>query len=188
MAYKGNTLSTYHANVIYALGNKKESALLVEHNGELRRVKEYIGYIEKITDREEGTMATLKIKFAKNKTVETRAYIDDTIQEEMLVSMWGFFDQTNDGIKFFCKCGLQRVILTATQCKEFDLRKTYRMGYVDLSEVEISSVYMKKEGVREIDSKAKLYAFSGNLSDIENSLENNSVIDTTVSKPRIKFY
>lgn len=187
MAYK-NIMSTYHANVVYALQNHEDSALLVEHNGELRRVKEFIGYVENITNREEGEMATLKIRFAKNQTVETRAYIDDTIQEKMIVSIWGFFDQTKDEIKFFCKCGMQRVIGSATQCKKFDLRKTYRMGFVELSEVEISPIYMKKEGVREIDKKAKIYAFSGDLSNIENSLENNSVIDTAKSKPRIKFY
>lgn len=187
MSYK-NVMSIYNANVVYALRNKKDSALLVEHNGELRKVTEFIGYVEEIPNREEGEMATLKIRFAGNKTVETKVYIDDTIQEEMLVSIWGFFDEVKDEIKLFCKCGLQRVIVTATQCKEFDLRKTYRMGFVELSEIEISPVYMKKEGVREIDEKAKLYAFSGNLSDIENSLEKNSVIDTTLSKPRIKFY
>lgn len=187
MPYK-NIMPIYNANVLYALQNNKDSALLVEHNGELRRVKEFIGYVEEIPDREEGEMATLKIRFARNQTVETKAYIDDTIQENMLVSMWGFFDNVKDEIRFFCKCGMQRVIGSATQCKEFDLRKTYRMGFVDISEVEISPVYMKKEGVREIDGKAKIYAFSGNLSDIENSLENNSVIDTTTSKPRIKFY
>ena len=187
MAYK-NILAVYNANVIYALQNNKDSALLVEHNKELRRIKEYIGYVEEITNRVEGEMANLKIRFANNQTVETRAYIDDTIQEKMLVSIWGFFDNYNDKVRLFCKCGIQKVIMSATQCKEFDLRKTYRMGYVELSEIQISPTYLKKEGVRAIDDKVGIYVYSGNLSDIENSLEKNSVIDTTVSKPRIKFY
>ncbi|MBP3800652.1 MAG: hypothetical protein J6I85_01255 [Clostridia bacterium] len=186
MAYK-KTLASYNANVVYATQNKKDSALLAMHNNELRRVREFIGYIEEIVSRAEGEMAILKIRFAENKIIETRAYIDDTIQEGVFVSIWGFFDLVKDEIKLFCKCGIQRVLCTATQCKEFDLRYTYRMGYVELSEIEISPVYVEKEGVRKLDDSG-LYAFSGNLKEIENSLEKNSIVDTTGPKKRIKFY
>lgn len=186
MAYK-KSLASYHANVVYATQNKKDSALLVKHNNDLRRVKEFIGYVEEVVDRPEGELATLKIRFAENKVVETKAYIDETIKEGIFVSIWGFFDLVKDETKLFCKCGLQKVLFTATQTKEFDLRYTYRMGYVELSQIEISPVYMEKDGVRKIDDSG-LYVFSGNIHDIENSIENNSVVDTTGPKQRIKFY
>ena len=186
MAYK-KVLAPYHMNIVYALDNNMESALLARHNNELRRVKEFIGYVEEIIDRPDGEMATLKIRFADNKTVETKAYIDDTIQEGYLVSVWGFFDLINGEIKFFCKCGMQRVLGSATQCKQFDLRYTYRMGYAEVSQIEISPVYIEKEGMRKLDDSG-LYVFVGNIHDIENSVENNSVVDTSGPKQRIKFY
>lgn len=186
MAYK-KALAPYHMNVLYAVQHNKDSILLVKHNNELRRVKEFIGYVEKIVERPEGQMATLKIRFAENKTIETKAYIDETIEEGILVSIWGFFDLEKDEIKLFCKCGMQKVIGSASLCKEFDLKYTYRMGYVELSQIEISPVYMEKEGVRKLDDSG-IYVFIGNIHDIENSLDNNSIVDTTGPKQRIKFY
>lgn len=187
MPYKKGIFE-YQTYVMTGLSLKKETALLIKHNDEFRRMEEHIAYVEEIIDRPEGEMAIIKLRFAENKVVETKAYIDDTIQEKMLVSTWGFFDETQGKIRYFCKGGIQRVLLKATQNKEgFDLEKTYRMGFSEPSKIKISPTYLENKDIKPI-ADTGLYYFVGDISTIENSLENNSIVDVTGPKKRIKFY
>ena len=186
MAYKKG-LETFQEKSLNDLKEGKESILLIESNNTLRRMTEHISYVEEVKRGEEGEMSTIKLRFAGNTVIETRAYIDWSIHENILVSTWGFFDEVKGNLKYFCKGGIQRVITKATDFLNYDLEKTYRMGFVELSKPEISSTYLKNEKIEPIEDTGLFY-FAGNITEIENNLNNNSVVNTTVAKKRIRFY
>lgn len=181
-------LELFDLKKLIALREGKECALLVKHNHQFRRMGEHISYVEEIVDRPEGEMATLKLRFAENKVVETKAYIDETIQEKIIVSTWGIFDETPDGIKYYCKGGIQKVISKANDMIKFYTDKTYRMGYAELSKIEVSPVYMEdKENMEQI-LETGLYVYTGDVTSVEKEQKENNVIDTRNPRKRIMFY
>lgn len=187
MAYKRG-IELFHLKNLSALRQGKETALLVKHNHQFRRIGEHISYVEEIVDRPEGEMATLKLRFAENKVIETKAYIDETIEEKIIVSTWGLFDETPDGIKYYCKGGIQKVITKATDVIKFYTDKTYRMGFTELSKVEISPVYMEdKDNIEQIVDSG-LYVYTGDVTAVEEEQKENNVIDTRNPRKRIMFY
>ncbi len=187
MAYKRG-LEIYDLKKLQALMKGEETALLVKHNNQFRRISEHIAYVEEISDRPEGEIATLKLKFAGNQVIETKAYIDETIKEKMVVSTWGLFDETPNGIRYFCKGGIQRVITKATDLIKFYTDKTYRMGFAELSKVEISPIYLEDKDKMEPILDSGLYIYTGDVTTIENEQKDSSVIDTRNTRKRIMFY
>lgn len=187
MSYKRG-IEVYDLKKLIALREGKECALLVMHNHQFRRIGEHISYVEEIVDRPEGEIATLKLRFAENKVIETKAYIDDTIQEKILVSTWGLFDETPDGIKYYCKGGIQKVITRATDIIKFHIDKTYRMGFAELSKIEVSPVYIEDKDNMEQIVETGLYVYTGDVTAVEEEQKENNVIDTRNPRKRIMFY
>lgn len=187
MPYKRG-LEIYDLKKLHALMKGEEAALLVKHNNQFRRISEFIAYVEEIINRPEGEMATLKLKFAGNQVIETKAFIDESIREKMIVSTWGLFDETPNGIKYFCKGGIQRVITKATDLIKFDTEKTYRMGFAELSKVEISPIYVEDKDRIEQILDTGLFVYTGDVASIENEQKDSSVIDTRTARKRIMFY
>ncbi len=187
MAFKKH-IQIYDLEKLKALIEGKEVALLVKHNHQYRRIGEHISYVEEIVDRPEGEMATLKLRFAGNKVVETKAYIDETIQEKTVVATWGLFDETPDGIKYYCKGGIQKVITKANDMIKFYTDKTYRMGFAELSKIEVSPVYMEDKKLIEPILDSGLFIFKGDVTSVEEEQKENNVIDTRNPRKRIMFY
>lgn len=186
MSYKKG-IEEYQYKSLIALNKGQETTLLIEHNKELRRIQEHIGFVEEIKRGAEGEISTLKLRFANNTIVETKAFIDDSIKEKDLVSTWGFFDKEKNKLRYFCKGGIQRVIFKATDLSEFDFERTYRMGFTEISEAKESGIYIKNDKIEPIEDTG-LYCYIGNITEIENSLDKNKVVSTTGPKKRIRFY
>jgi len=131
--------------LINALNEGKDALMLSPLNKNsttLYPVKEHISIVRNIKDDEKNKgMSILTLQF-KNMTVDTKAYIDKSIQIGTLVSTIGFLTENSFGPTYYSKGGINVVMnyLNEIPTDDFIPNKIFRLGVVlELSEVTAST-------------------------------------------------
>ena len=126
----------------------KQVKLLAKHNETLYEVCEHIAMVENIEDYAVGQLATLKIRFANNVVVETKAYLDGTVKEGDYIAILGIYVDTEQGPRYFVKGGLCRIITRATDLSMFNFEKAYKMGIIiGLTTLKFSNIYKASSNI-----------------------------------------
>lgn len=149
MSYKKG-LDKFTQVLINAAKEGKTAKLLVNSDTiHYKEVREHISIVEGIEKEAlDNGMSYLTLRFAENKTVNTYAFVDDTIQIGDIVSTIGYFSKDYTSISYCCKGGINKIVNRANQFDYFLLYRIYRMGIVtELSKVEISADYLIEDGI-----------------------------------------
>lgn len=152
--------------------NGKDTVLLSKKDGKIYRVQEHIGLVMKIYPNLYGdSISTLLIRFANGKEVKVRAYIDNNVEENTIVSIYGIFVKNNSNeLEFICKGGMVRLFGKLIEAIKVNTKYIYRFGFGELSEVKESPRYPSDlEGIEELE-EGKLWIYSGtDIEEIENT-------------------
>ena len=182
--------------LINALNEGKDALMLSPLNKNsttLYPVKEHISIVRNIKDDEKNKgMSILTLQF-KNMTVDTKAYIDKSIQIGTLVSTIGFLTENSFGPTYYSKGGINVVMnyLNEIPTDDFIPNKIFRLGVVlELSEVTASTktYNTSDENVTPQDDMAKIKAALDVMRNSKPSTEDYPDIpdDTDVSNVSIK--
>lgn len=175
--------------------NKGLDAVLLskDYDGQLYRVKEYVGQVVDIRRRNNfNSMDIIKVKFFNNEIYETATYLDDDINIGNLISIYGIVVRNRGNLEVQCKCGCIRSYQKFAEAGRINTKKFYKFGYSELSVIEPSSMYdvpLEKLQVLELN---RLWVYTGaDIKAIEDRTkkiiqeEENGIID--VSKEQTFF-
>jgi len=120
-------------------------------------------------------ISTLKLRFARDEVIETKAFVDKTIQKGTIISIIGCYN----GLFYSAKGGLMPIITKATDVTNFSLTKCQRMGPVTgLSELKIANKYPDLCSIKPL-GKTGLYYRISNYPKPASPVNKLGLVDTT---------
>lgn len=145
----------------------QDAVLLCKKDGNFYRVQEYIGMVVNISQPTGigPQMPHLTIKFQGGQTLTTYAYVDDNIQVNNIVSIYGIITKNAGGnLELSCVGGMVRVFGRFQEAGRVNVNRVYRFGYAEISTIKESCKYpldIEPTKLEEIE-KDKLWVFNSN--------------------------
>lgn len=178
-------LESYFAKRNRNLLEGKDTILLGKVNDKFYRVQEYIGLVTNIS-MPVGIgpdIPTVTLRFAGGKQYKVNAYVDNNIQKGNFVSIYGSFNENDNGdLEFTCRCGMTRLFGKLGEAGRVNPKYIYRFGFGELSKVKKSQRFpIDLEGI-EVLEENRLWTYSSNNieGEVEKIKEMVEEEDTTV--------
>lgn len=164
------------------LAEEKGVAFFMQDKDEnYRRITENVALVESIERGTEGEMSKLTLRFEGGERITTMAFINNLIQEGEFISTWGYFDEFNGKITYYCKGGCQRILSKLEEIEYVDVTIPYRMGVAELSKIVITPPCTNTEEIEEIEDTGIFY-IKGNIKTLNETSGNENIIDTRIHK------
>lgn len=169
MSYKFD-LTQARDFICESLENNKEVKVVHGKGNDFKEINEFIAYVKDIHQGDEKQMSDLLLMFADGKTAMTSVFTNNKIEKGMIVSVIGYFQESQYGLQFKARGGINPVLKNSRDVNPFSLDLCHRMGIVTgLSEVKMPEVYSADNELVRIGNTDFYYI----LSDIEIPEEEN---------------